>query len=280
MEMYKSGKWAKEIISMQDEDGKWGSFHSMAQPTNKPLTTEQALRRLEQLGYTIEDECIQKAVSYMNECLTGKKELPDYREKGIDWDVFTDLILASWIRKFTPDNPAANRVAGQWAEAVAVGFAGGTFNREVYITAYTNIFDVKRESRYFDFETFYFVSLLFDCFDEYTEQLFVDYILNSDGGIYYIYSKKIVDLPDVFESKSASYYLNAIELLSKYKSAKQKFRFVVDWLNDNRNENGKWDMGKSVNDKVYFPLSDDWRKKEVRELDCTVRINALLNILT
>lgn len=28
-----------------------------------------------------------------------------------------------------------------------------------------------------------------------------------------------------------------------------------------QDDEGKWDMGKSVNDKMYFPLSDDWRKK-------------------
>lgn len=40
---------------------------------------------------------------------------------------------------------------------------------------------------------------------------------------------------------------------------------------------GKWDMGKLVNDKVYFPLSDDWRKRETREADCTERIEKLLS---
>lgn len=44
-------------------------------------------------------------------------------------------------------------------------------------------------------------------------------------------------------------------------------------------KDGKWDMGKSVNDKVYFPLSDDWRKKEIREADCTERIEKLLKEL-
>jgi hypothetical protein len=54
---------------------------------------------------------------------------------------------------------------------------------------------------------------------------------------------------------------------------------VADWLLANRNENGKWDMGKTVNDKVYFPLSDDWRRVAVREADCTERIEKLLNKL-
>lgn len=38
-------------------------------------------------------------------------------------------------------------------------------------------------------------------------------------------------------------------------------------------------MSKIVNDKVYFPLSDDWRRKETREADCTERIENLLEEL-
>ena len=43
-------------------NGKWGWFHSLSQFYASPLTTEQALRRLERSGYTMEDTCIPKAV--------------------------------------------------------------------------------------------------------------------------------------------------------------------------------------------------------------------------
>ena len=42
---------------------------------------------------------------------------------------------------------------------------------------------------------------------------------------------------------------------------------------------GKWDMGKSVSDKLYFPLLDSWRNPEIREADCTERITKLMNEL-
>lgn len=95
--MHKDGKWAKQIISLQDEEGKWGCFHSLSQFYNAPITAEQALRRLEYLGYTIEDECIQKAVRYMDDCLIGKNAIPDRREKVHDWDIFISMILSTWL---------------------------------------------------------------------------------------------------------------------------------------------------------------------------------------
>ena len=49
-----------------------------------------------------------------------------------------------------------------------------------------------------------------------------------------------------------------------------------DWLNNNKNTEGKWDMGKNVKDFVSFPLSDSWNK-ELRMNDCTFRIEKLMN---
>lgn len=279
--MHKDGKWAKQIIALQDTDGKWGWFHSLSQFSDLPLTTEQALRRLERLGYTIEDECIQKAVDYMNDCLTGKRQIPDPREKAHDWDIFTSLILATWIRRFTNDNPHANRVANQWAAIITRTFSDGMYNHEKYTSAYRDVLGLKPNGgRLIDFVNFYPISLLRDCLDAQTECTVMDYVINKENGIYYIYDNRISLLPQHFESKNASRYLAAIELLSKYQHAKYKLSFVADWLNDNRNENGKWDMGTSVNDKVYFPLSDDWRKLQTREADCTERIEQLLRELS
>lgn len=277
--MHKDGKWARQIIELQDSEGKWGIFHSMSQPTSaSKFTTEQALRRLERLGFTIKDECIQKAVSYMNDCLTGKKSTPDYREKKHDWDLFMALLLSTWIRRFTNNNQAANEFARKWADIIKRAFASGIYDHEEYERAYYEILGTSSEAGcVVGLEIFYLISLVSDCLDEKTEQELVEHILNGDSGIYYIYDKKLTVLPEEFESKNASRYLAAIELLSKYRHVRYKLDFVVDWLNDNRNENGKWDMGKIVSDKMYFPLSDSWRTTEMREADCTERITKLIN---
>ncbi len=276
--MHKGGKWARQIIEWQSEEGMWGDYHSLAVPGSSQITTEQALRRLERLGYTMEDECIQKAVQYMNDCLIGKKSIPDRVEKVHDWNVFTALILATGIRRFTKDNAAANRVAEQWGEITTAAFVDGNYNHDKYVTAYKRILK-PNGGRICGLETYYPVSLLSDCLEEKTERAFLEHILQFDRGIYYVYEGKLSNLPAEFASKEASRYLGAMELVVRYKNVSTKLQFVVDWLYANRNENGKWDMGKSVNDKVYFPLSDDWRKSETREADCTERVEKLLRML-
>jgi len=279
--MHKGGKWAADIIALQEDDGKWGWFHSLSQTYQPPMTTEQALRRLERLGYTIEDSCIQKAVSYMDDCLSDKKAIPDKREKLHDREIFTSMILGTWIRRFTSDNENANLVAQKWAVIVTQAFSGGSYDHSAYVAAYSNTWGIPpKGGRLTDFVSFYPLSLMAGCLDRKTELSLLDYVLDKEDGIYYIYDKKISQLPPCFGSRQASRYLGAIELLSEYRFAKEKLGFVTDWLLDNRSANGTWDMGKTVNDKIYYPLSDDWRKKETREADCTERINALLKALS
>jgi hypothetical protein len=125
---YKDGKWAKKIIELQQNDGSWGYFHSLSNPTPKqPMTTEQALRRLEILGFTMEDKPIKKAVKYMNDCLIGKNRIPDREEKTHNWNIFTSLILSTWIRIFTNENKPANSITKKWCKLINNSFANNNY---------------------------------------------------------------------------------------------------------------------------------------------------------
>ncbi|NLO09498.1 MAG: hypothetical protein GX129_06460 [Clostridiales bacterium] len=275
--MYKNSRWAKEIISLQREDGSWGYFHTLSEPNKYPITTEQAIRRLQILGYTIDDPCILKAAKYMHDCLVGKKETPDRREKVHDWDIFTQLMLSTWIRRFTKDDSSANAVAKTWAHIVSSAFKSGTYSHENYLSAYKQAFSQKaRGGRILDFTNFYHVSLLSDCLESNIEGAVFDYIINHEDGIYYIYNRPICNVPEIFESKEASRYIGAIELLSDYKNNIDKLAFVVGWLMEHKNSDGKWDLGSKSKDFIYFPLSDSWRK-EARINDCTYRIESLIS---
>jgi hypothetical protein len=276
--MYKESKWAKEILSLQHKNGAWGYFHTLAKPDKNPITTEQALRRLSILGYTIEDEPIQRAVEYLNDCLLGEKQIPDRVEKLHNWEISTSLMFSTWIRRFTKQNNEANKVANTWAKVITAAFKTGEYNHSDYTAAYKSSFGIKAKGgRLIDFANFYPVSLVADCLAVETESKVFDYILNRETGIYYIYGNPLITPPAEFNSREASRYIGAIELLSAYKNNLCKLQFVTDWLMNNRNENGKWDMGSKVNDKIYVPLSDSWRRSEIREADCTYRISKLLD---
>ena len=242
------------------------------------VTTEQALRRLELLGYTIEDACIQRAVSYMTDCLTGAKTIPDRPEKVSDWHVFSSLILSTWILRFVPDHRQATQVARQWAEVTAQAFMDGMFDRQRYVQAYKAVLQ-PAYGRINGMMTFYPLSLLRDSLDEQTEKALIRYALDHPQGIYYISDRKISEPPAIFEGRETSRYLAALELLARYSCAGEKLQFAAEWLHANADNDGKWDLGSKASDKMYFPLSDDWRKKETRISDCTERIEKLLKAI-
>jgi len=274
---YKNLKQAKEIIAAQNEDGLWGNFHSLAAPKKDGFTTEQALRKLQILGYEISDLPIAKAVDFMSNCLSKRKIMPDKREKSHDWDAFTQLMLATWIRRFTLECAEANLIAQKWMAVITDAFSNGEYNHEIYLRSYEKYFGKKAKgARLVDFVSFYQISLVGGMLDKKTDSKVVDYILNKSDGIYYIYDTRLSQTPKDFASKNAVRYLAALELLSKFYS-REKLRFAVEWLNENKNSNGKWDMGKTARDNIYFPLSDSWRAAETRESDCTYRIQKLLN---
>lgn len=125
------------------------------------------------------------------------------------------------------------------------------------------------------------MSLLSRGLDREIEPKVIEYILNKDDGIYYIFSRALTILPQEFQSKETSLYLGAIELLAEYQNprSKKQLAFVKDWLLRNQMNDGTWDMGIMAKNNIYLPLSDSWRKADTRKEDCTYRVNKLLDKL-
>ena len=281
---YKTGKWAKDIIELQNYDGSWGkNFHSLSTPNLKqPLTTEQALRRLEILGFTIDDKPIKKAVKYLSDCLTGKNNIPDSIEiTHKPWNKYIELMLSAWIKIFTKDNEKANRITQNWCEIINGAFINGNYDHDLYVNKFEDFLGLKinpKAPRWNDFVSFYTVSLLTNELEKNIEPHYFKYILEHEAGIYYIYDKKLAEVPETFCSKKTSHYLRSIELLAKYDNpeCKKQLKFIVKWLKQNMIKNNEWDIGKQGKDGILFPLSDNWKTEENRVKDCTYRIKKLL----
>jgi hypothetical protein len=280
---YKNGKWAKKIIDLQLSDGSWGHFHSLSNPTQKqPLTTEQALRRLEILGFTIDDKPIKKAAKYMTDCLTGKNNIPDREEKTHrPWKKYIELMLSTWIKIFTKDNEIANSIAKNWCDVINSTFINGYYDHGLFVNRFEDFIGLKinqKAPRWNDFVSFYTVSLLTNGLDKKIESQYFKYILEHDNGMYYVYDRKLINVPETFQSKKTSSYIRAIELLAKYDNpdCKKQLKFIIKWLKENITKNNEWDLGKKAKEGINFPLSDSWETEENRIKDCTYRINKLL----
>lgn len=273
-----NNKWVRQILALQQEDGSWGHFHTLSQPTKqKPMTTEQALRRLRIFGLTKDDEPIARALSYMKHNLLQPHPTV-FHEKKHDSKTYGDLMLAAWIHMFDPNNNAALSVAKKWAKVITSAFQSSEYSHTEYVAAYESEFTKlnPKAGCLADFVVFYQLALLPGLLSREIESSMLDYVLVHPRGIVYIYNSRLDTLPEQFDSRKANSYLAAMELLSDYSLAPKKLGFVVDWLKSRQEENGLWDMGPTVKDGIHFPLSDSWCKIEDRKRDCTLRVIRLL----
>jgi len=274
---YKNGKWAKKLIDMQLDDGSWGYFHTLYSDRILPITTEQALRRLEILGFTSDDKPIKKTLKYMHNCLTGKIQFPDRVEKFANWHIGKEFLLATWIKIFTEKDNVANDIAQKWVNIINAAFKNNKYDHIEYKETYIKTFRIKTVHE--NIAIFYLVSIVTNLLDKNIEKNYFKYILENNTGIYYIYDRKLTLLPDSFIGKETNCYLRAIELLSKFSNpeCKKQLNSVKEWLKKNTVGKNEWDMGKGSKDGISFPLSDSWKTEENRIKDCTYRINKLLN---
>lgn len=279
MSDHRCGKWASAILSAQQQDGTWGAcFHSMAQPSKAPLTTEQALRRLHALGFTRDDEAVRRCMDTMAACLRGERKIDTYWEKGIDWAMYEPLMLAAWIRRFDHDQPDALAYARRWARVMEAAFATGEYDDAAFLSAYEDVFHRKeRHPVPIRLTPLYHAMLLPGVLSYETEQAFVQHLLTRPDGMYYICPNPLIQPPLIFASKETSHWLAALELLAEYPAAREQLHFAAAYLYMNAVSDRQWDLGPKANDKVYFPLSDSWRTEALRKADCTERILSLLN---
>ena len=275
IQQIRQSKWAQKLLASQNEDGGWGCFHTLS--AGAPTTTEQALRRLEILGFTEADLCIQKALEYMDSYL-GTGTFPNGNEKWKGWNIFCDRALAAWICRFTQKNERANAIADQWADVVTHAFNGGNFDAEAYAVAFKEAFGMKPNHGFENISNFYPVSLLQGRLDAKTDAAVLDYLLNNSGGIYYICEGPLIKTPKEFQSRYANRYLSALELMSGYSSAPTKLHFAAQWLEEQRSSDGTFDLGTVTRDMVNLPLSDN-RGREGRIIDCTYRVERLLRAI-
>lgn len=282
MSDHRQGRWAQELLSLQREDGTWPNwcFHSMAQPGRAPIATEQALRRLAALGFTMADEPIRRIVATMAACLRGERKIDAYRESGIDWAMFEPTMLAAWIRRFDPGQPDALAFARRWAHVAEAAFAAGDLDNAVWCAACENEFHRRdRHPRPLGFMPFYHAMLLPGVLFPETERAMVRHILDRPDGMYYVYPRPLRHPPALFASKETSLWLAALEVLTSCPASREELAFAAVWLRMSAGPDGTWDMGAAAADKVYFPLSDNWRSASVRQMDCTERVLSFLNKL-
>jgi len=262
------------LESIQNPDGGFGRFHSMSK--DKEITTEKALRRFWFLNLNKDTPIVNKCLEYVKKCLDKEIVIPDRREKVINWDVFEELMFASWLNLFEIKDEKILSIQLKWKEVIELSIINDKFDYFEYKKQYRIMFG-KQGLREITPSNFYMVCLLKDFLSPLKKHAYFQYVMEK--GIYYIYSKNLFELPKIFDSKDTIHYLVAIKLIKPYAN-EGDLNFVLSWLNENRKQNGNWEMPSLKSDGIIFPTSSNWRKIENKLSDINSFINGIVLTLT
>ncbi|MFN2302288.1 MAG: hypothetical protein ACK2TV_01020, partial [Anaerolineales bacterium] len=167
-----------------------------------------------------------------------------------------------------------------WVEIVTAAFQSGIYNRQTEITIFNERLNLHTKNPP-AFHTKYPLILLSSQrsqLDPQLERLILADVMSRSDGIYYLYSSLLSEMPAISDRKFY-YWLETQKILARFPTwFRHADSFILDILAQ-RNAEGLWSFSKRVPRQPYSPLpiSESWRKKANKSIDCSVLVLQLLS---
>jgi len=270
-------KQVKIILDRQYDDGTWGDFHSMNTSNTNKYTTEKAIRRLINLGFGKEDEVLYKTIDHMKAFMSGQVALRDCVEKKHDWDLLTQLFVATWLEKLAVEDSGKDKMIEKWTEIVSEAFDNKGYSFDRYVKIYDHVMcGTPGKSKWFT-ENFYVVSLLAGKLSKEVSRNFANHLLNNEKGIYYIHPGPLEGFPTNLKTKQMVRHIHAMSLVKGIDPNNPVFDLYKQHLETFRDNDGFWDFSGKGKDGMNLPYAENWRKQLDRKLDSTLYVLRFLN---
>ncbi|MBN1392480.1 MAG: hypothetical protein JW947_06735 [Sedimentisphaerales bacterium] len=271
----------QELKHEQLSDGSWGRFHSGNHGTKRRIpTTEIGVNRAIAIGLKHDHFILRKTVRYIIQILKGRLDFPDPPEKNDRWATGIRLLAASTLSSIQPNLSVLDGTLGLWLKIAHKTFASGKYDADAEIYAHRELTSATVKNSYLTLGNKYQLILLgsrTNVLSPKAEKALLTWVWNKQNGIGYL-CQPLYNFGTHLGTASIERWLTSIEIFSRFKSWRPFANKAIDWLWDNRNQQQLWDFGPAAKSKYsyYFPLSDNWHRKQSRQNDWSVRILALL----
>lgn len=276
----RESKWYKQLEEEMYEDGSFGRFHSMDSKDKRKRafkTTEEAVRRMKDLGLTDHDILVQKVCKIMRKYATGEANWSDRHEKHYGFEIALNSMVGANMALLGDSSQVTQRYKKLCAFYIEDAFAGG------------DLFDIdiwtKKNHSNYDFMlrpwTIHILWLLYDntYISNITLHKFLIFLLNRDEGIYYLYDTKVSGLVDI-EDKHFLKWLHALENISRLSI------FTNLWKDETRIHLIRQAV-KLMNKEAVVPMRsplighyhESWKKEELCRCDIVLRIARVIQNL-
>ncbi|MHB9031697.1 MAG: hypothetical protein ACYC6L_01490 [Anaerolineae bacterium] len=273
----------RKLAAAQLADGSWGRFHSQDTSVRQPFaTSEAAIERALALGLDVRGPLLARTAGYIRRHLRGEVTWSDRPEKHDDprlWPFFTRFISAGRLAQLDPADPLLADSAAFINALLAASFPDGRHDPDAEVRAQQALSGIATRGHWPLLSTVYGAALLGAAWPlpAGLEAAWVQFILDRAGGLNYVTPghARLADPPALQDPRLSS-WLRAHELLSVFPAWHTLAADNTAWLWARRGADGLWDAGPRASRYLYWPLSDDWRRRENRIIDGSVRILALL----
>jgi hypothetical protein len=287
----KKTRWYRQIEDNQLPDGSWGPFHSSSiNKDGRRFATQTYARRIVDLRLDKKDECVVKAIKYMEILLRNKNLYPDRPEcpRGYeqDWYCFVvPMAVTPFLVQLDPDNRLAGKYARMLADLVEVYCKTDDVVRreENFYNLKKKLYGIKswvrrgkEKSNLGTYRYCYPLSSRHVTLPVEVLRKHLTYMLHTQGALYYCYGRWKMGEPVQITDWRFPQWLRGLHQLS---SIPEWHRFSAPLYNaiwGQRDENGLWTMSNSKKNK-WPQISSSWR----RILNVTIdHSTAILHILS
>ena len=277
-------KLITDLIARQQPDGSFGPFRLVPglDTPNGGLNETMMIRAIA-LGLDNRHLVLSNLRHFLERTLVDLIESVKKPHDSHSMPIARALILAAMLRELGSEHPSVREIVNSWKYVLesslnADEFQTATFRdkcEEVFGPDYHFWPDQWPELGF----SRYMLLLMKDELPFAAEKSMISYLINKSRGIYPYSNRSLQYFPLEFASREGVRYISSLEQLTQYTSSAVYLRHTTDWLWEQRDINGYWDLGTMARDNLYLPLSVSWRSKHVRQRDCTVRILILLTRL-
>jgi hypothetical protein len=270
-------KWVKMLRDSQLPDGTWGRFHTQNTKVKQTFpTTETAISTALAAGLDRECDILKKTVAFIVDHLDGKTTWIDPPEKHDNpdaWPIGIRNISAANLALIDNSHSYLDEFWNYWLTTTEAAFASGKYDRQAEIET-RNILDNIKRKYPGAFHTRYPLILLSSTnkmLPPHLENMILEYVMNASHGIYYIYERQINTFPAADTRRFVSWLL-ALKLLSRFPTFCRIGAPALNWLWDQRTAEGLWNFTgyRPWKPVSYLPVSESWRKRQNRVIDCSL----------
>ena len=267
----------QELYETQDLYGGWGRLESKDYSVKVKFPTSMtAIERCLYIGLTIEDlDILFLANEYLEEFLRGtsREKIYSKNERGIPWG---KAKICNAIESIKPYNPICDDTYNEWLYIAQRSFEEGSYSYERERNAQHEVF-LTKENRLVPMQ----FSLLLKRPDRISKHLEAAMLREYGEHAYYhgfFWDNCPNQLPLDFVYEKTRRWFKSFNYINQFQGSSVYLSTSVDWILENRNQDGLWDWGSQVKDPWgYFGyFSTNRNHKHNRVVDCTMEVLTFL----